>query len=118
MTKRPIWIVVVVAVLACMSYTHIAIQRPFHGTYEKPPKLVLAFYYPWYTPPWGPTPDHPINGAHDSEDPSLITWHFELAENAMVDGFIVSWWGQGSPTDAEPTMRCGGLQWLRVRIGF
>ncbi|MEM2939460.1 MAG: hypothetical protein QXU95_04210 [Candidatus Bathyarchaeia archaeon] len=85
---------------------------------EKIPRLILAFYYPWYGTPDGPTgfwrhwdegghnpntlrdgrkdlgaTDYPVNGPYDSKDESIITWHFKLAEEAGLDGFIVSWWG-------------------------
>lgn len=87
-------------------------------------KLVLAFYYPWYGTPKGPTgtwrhwsgeghnPDrfidgkrdlcsthYPINGPYDSKNKSLIAWHLRLAEEIGLDGFIVSWWGFGSFED-------------------
>ena len=82
------------------------------------PCLVLAFYYPWYGTPEGPTEswrhwhegghnpdeflgqrrdigsaDYPVRGPYDSKNRSLIAWHFEVAEEAGIDGFIVSWWG-------------------------
>lgn len=82
------------------------------------PRLVLAFYYPWYGTPDGPTgfwrhwdegghnpnvvvdgkrdigaAHYPINGPYDSKDKRVISWHFKLAEEHGVDGFIVSWWG-------------------------
>lgn len=82
------------------------------------PRLVLAFYYPWYGTPQGPTgswrhwqegghnPDeflgqrrdigaahYPVHGPYDSKNRSLTASHFELAEEAGIDGFIVSWWG-------------------------
>ncbi|MBS7613963.1 glycoside hydrolase family 99-like domain-containing protein [Candidatus Bathyarchaeota archaeon] len=86
--------------------------------FEKVSKLVLAFYYPWYGMPEGPTgfwrhwdegghnpdmfvenkrdlgaTDYPVNGPYDSKDERIIAWHFKLAEEAGIDGFIVSWWG-------------------------
>ncbi|MEM1570099.1 MAG: glycoside hydrolase family 99-like domain-containing protein [Candidatus Bathyarchaeia archaeon] len=82
------------------------------------PKYVLAFYYPWYGTPEGPTgfwrhwdegghnpdvfidcrrdlgtTDYPVNGPYDSKDEDVIACHFKLAEEACIDGFIVSWWG-------------------------
>lgn len=84
---------------------------------------VLAFYYPWYgVPPtsstwvhWadaGHNPDayigglrdtasthHPVPDVYDSNDPTTIRRHLQLAEMAGIDGIIVSWWGKGSFED-------------------
>ncbi|MFX0103577.1 MAG: hypothetical protein ACFFCS_28705 [Candidatus Hodarchaeota archaeon] len=93
-------------------------------------KKVLTFYYPWwgnttdYTnaslgieDPFGwtawnsgyenptidnnPSKDTPLYGLYDCSDPDLITYHFDLAEQAMIDAFICSWWGIGSNTDVN-----------------
>ena len=71
---------------------------------------VLAFYYPWYTSPLGPSThyDHwedvtedsiynsahyPLHGAYDSNDENIIRSHMAMAKQAGIDAFIVSWWG-------------------------
>ena len=79
-------------------------QRPSMGTF--------AFYYPWYGtsdisenwshwPPDGSTKitDHPLLGFYDSNNESLIKKHIDMAKEAGVDGFIVSWWGINSFED-------------------
>ena len=105
---------ILVFVLIFSSFIYILI--PFH--IRAVPRLVLAFYYPWYGTSQGPTgfwrhwdegghrPDEflgqrrdigsadcPVHGPYDSKNRSLIAWHFEVAEEAGIDGFIVSWWG-------------------------
>jgi len=84
-----------------------------------PPSLyhkVLAFYYPWYGNPAGPsgqwshwvdvTPnlilsatDYPLFGAYDSQDSTIIRAQILLARQAGIDGFISSWWGINDFTD-------------------
>lgn len=65
------------------------------------PKLVWAFYYPWYYKDhWSSdilqdTPLFP----HDSFDTDIIELHIKQAIAAGIDGFIVSWWGENDYTD-------------------
>jgi hypothetical protein len=76
------------------------------------PRSVLAFYYPWYGTPFGPSKRwvhwDPVNrnytntpalGPYDSKDPLLLRQHVEWALMAGIDGFISSWWGQNSFED-------------------
>ena len=66
------------------------------------PKLVLAFYYPWYSfSDWAPPKmkDLPLSGAYSSDQDATITRHINVAKSAGIDGFIVSWWGISSDTD-------------------
>ena len=74
-----------------------------------PPRARLgtfAFYYPWYGTPdvsgywrhWPPDgtskiTDHPLLGFYDSNNETLIKEHIDMAKEAGIDGFIVSWWG-------------------------
>ncbi len=75
---------------------------------------VLAFYYPWYGTPSGPSgrwvhwnPAHanhdathmPAVGYYDSLDPETVRRHIREAKAAGIDGFIASWWGLGSFED-------------------
>jgi len=83
----------------------------------------FAFYYPWYGTPnvsgywrhWngaGHNPDnfindkrdiaaahYPLLDVYDSNNKSLIKKHIDMAKNASIDGFIVSWWGINSFED-------------------
>ncbi len=69
---------------------------------------VLAFYYPWYGTPdgpsgewvhWNPYRSHhdsahvPAAGLYDSRDPETVRRHIAEARAAGIDGFIASWWG-------------------------
>jgi hypothetical protein len=81
------------------------------------PKKVLAFYYPWYgTPELSGIWNHydgvdlrrktianfthyPSMGPFDSNDPGVVDRHMQIAKSAGIDGFIISWWGQGSFED-------------------
>jgi len=67
----------------------------------RPPKLVWAFYYPWYTAnSWSSSQlkDRPAQ-PYSSDDPKAIARHIEEAQAAGIDGFISSWWGPGHYTD-------------------
>jgi hypothetical protein len=88
--------------------------------YESIPRKVLAFYYPWYgnaevrdgSGRWshwehvdegkreiGSSTHYPTLGPYDSHDPELIAQHTAWANQAEVDGLIVSWWGRRSFSD-------------------
>jgi len=77
-------------------------------------QLVLAFYYPWYGTPsgpsgewvhWSPHLSHydsahvPAYGLYDSNDPETVRRHIREAKAAGIDGFIVSWWGRNTFED-------------------
>jgi len=71
-------------------------QRPSMGTF--------TFYYPWYGnwshwPPDGNITDHPLLGFYDSNNEALIKEHIDMAKEAGIDGFIVSWFGINHFTD-------------------
>lgn len=78
------------------------------------PKKVLAFYYPWYGTPsgpsgkwfhWNPAQPHydsthvPSLGTYDSKSPEIIDQQLAWAKQAGLDGFIASWWGIGTFED-------------------
>lgn len=85
--------------------------------WHKVSKKVLAFYYPWYgTPEFSGRWYHykgvdfkrktienfahyPSVGPFDSNDPEIVARHMQLAKYSGIDGFIISWWGQGSFED-------------------
>jgi Glycosyl hydrolase family 99 len=55
--------------------------------------LVLAYYYIWYTPSsWSRAKvDLPLLGSYDSSDAQVIAQQIRWAQDAGIDGFIVSW---------------------------
>lgn len=68
---------------------------------EKLPKLVLAFYYLWYSKDnWKifPLVDQPEN-FYSSSDSKTIQKQIKLAKANGVDGFITSWDGPGTYSD-------------------
>lgn len=88
--------------------------------YRATPRRVMAFYYPWYGLPDGPSgtgrnmhwgridaekkdieasTHYPAIGAYDSHDPAIIDRHCRWANEAGVDTLIISWWGHGHYTD-------------------
>lgn len=78
-------------------------RGPAPGTEPLPPK-VLAFYYQWYrTSDWGgekPTASYNQNPLpYDSSSPLTIEKHLLQAQQAGLDGFIVSWLGMGTPEE-------------------
>jgi len=65
------------------------------------PRLVLAFYYPWYDlDSWSSSvlEDHPLF-PDSSGDMEAITRHVNWAQQYGIDGFISSWWGSGNYRD-------------------
>jgi len=88
-------------------------EYPVQATIEQVPTSlhmkVFAFYYPWYNNPEGPSgklfhwdggyAHHPLFGLYDSQDQKVIEAHILEAKAAGIDGFIVSWWGPGTPED-------------------
>lgn len=114
------------------------------SSHAAPPKLVLAFYYPWYGTPEGPggrslgnrfvhwegvdvnarsigsSTHYPTVGAYDSRDPAVIDRHADLARTAGIDCLIISWWGKGSFEDAavKPVLDACARKQLRASIYY
>jgi len=69
-------------------------------------RLVLAYHYPWYgykaPTNWDEQPTvlaHPLLGPYRSADPKLIEFQWTLAQEAGIDGFVVSWSGPDTMPD-------------------
>ena len=88
---------------------------------EPAPREVLAFYYPWYgevknghARHWNKvdaenheisdSTHYPLRGAYSSQDPAVIDWQIGLAKTNGITGFIVSWWGKGTPEDSATSI--------------
>lgn len=65
-------------------------------------KVVIAYYYIWFTKGWfnrtegnaGAAMDdiNPIVGSYDSWDSHVIEEHVKMAKRTRIDAFAVSWW--------------------------
>ncbi len=72
-----------------------------HGASQ--PKMLWAFYYMWYSSgDWSSSwlKDRPLQ-RYASSSREVIARQVEQAQSAGIDGFISSWWGPGSDTDAN-----------------
>jgi len=89
---------------------------------QRPPRRVLAFYYPWYyanswiSPQLRDRPARP----YSSGDPKVIARHIEEAQAAGIDGFISSWWGPGHYTDKnlKLLLEAAAVKHFQVTIYF
>ena len=99
-----------------------AAPAPANPAYPAVPKMVWAFYYPWYhTSDWSSPElkDHPLV-PYQSFDPQAIARQIGQAKSAGIDGFISSWWGPGSYTDQnlKPLLAAAQLQQFKVMLYF
>ena len=95
-TARPRWMFLKALFLLLLSTIVVGLR---HDSYEAraqgQTKLVLAFYYAWYSPgSFGPgkTPYQPAT-TYSSADAGTIGRHVGEARAAGIDGFVQSWYG-------------------------
>jgi hypothetical protein len=75
---------------------------------------VLAYYYAWWDPSTFDQTLYRAPQAYNSDDPGMIQKHIQEAQAAGIDGFIMSWYGNGDRTDRN----LGQLLDLGARSGF
>ena len=62
---------------------------------------VLAYYYAWWDPSnFDRTMFQPA-AAYNSDDVSVMQRHVQQAQAAGIDGFVMSWYGNGDRTDSN-----------------
>src|SRR2546423_9403006 len=62
-------------------------------------RAVLAYYYAWWDPSTFDRTLYSAPQGYNSDDPAMIQEHIQEAHAAGVDGFIMSWYGNGDRTD-------------------
>lgn len=92
---------VAVLVSVCAVLTALASPTASRSAHAQTGPAVLAYYYAWWDPPnFGQSlyqPDQPYN----SDDGGMIRQHVSQAQRAGIDGFVMSWYGNGDRTDSN-----------------
>jgi Glycosyl hydrolase family 99 len=82
------------ALLAALTATPLLMApKPAYASLADDPVPLFAYYYIWYDrSSWNRAKDDfPELGRYSSGDPAVIARHVDLAKQAGIDGFIVSW---------------------------
>jgi hypothetical protein len=64
---------------------------------------VLAYYYAWWDPGNFSRTMFQPGEAYNSDDTSVMQRHVRQAQSAGIDGFVMSWYGNGDRTDKNLT---------------
>lgn len=104
-SNKRLGIVIARLLLTCLMLAPAILIRTAQTSASPPQqassKLVLAFYYMWYSPAdfaKGQMSDTPIT-PYNSSDPAVIERHVREAKGAGIDGFLAAWTGTGTETD-------------------
>jgi glycosyl hydrolase family 99 len=62
---------------------------------------ILAYYYAWWDPSNFSQTLYQPNQAYNSDDLGIIQQHVQEAQAAGIDGFVMSWYGNGDRTDVN-----------------
>ena len=83
-----------------------ATATPTSGEHSSLP-LRAAFYYPWFPEAWTQLGIYPYTkytpslGFYDNADQAVIQQHMAAMQYGGIGAGILSWWGQGTHTDAK-----------------
>lgn len=77
----------------CLSLWIVGIVAPVGVGHMASPIPTMAYYYIWYdTNSWNRAKsDYPLLGRYSSDDRAIMEEHVRMAQEAGIEGFIVSW---------------------------
>ncbi len=88
-----------VALAAALSLAGPAASAAPDSTAPSAGRAVLAYYYAWWDAEnFSRTRFQPAQ-AYNSDDQGVMQRHVQQAKSAGIDGFVVSWYGNGDRTD-------------------
>ena len=93
------------AVLAVASPARGSIPTAAAVSFQPELPIAASFFYPWYPSHWTENEIFPFTnytpslGFYSSMDDAVIAEQLALAEQAHLEAFISSWWGQGNESD-------------------